>query len=144
MSRAYDDAAAAVQSYIESNDGFLSKIGGEVTRLDASRCEIQIDSVPVASANTTEDVAAHGGAVATLVDSAGGLAVRPHLDDPIADTVVTVSLDVDYLDAAQGELTARGEMLRRGGSMAFSRVDVESEGGLVAVGNGAFKIVEDR
>ncbi len=143
MSEASGDAAAAVQAYIESHDGFLSKIGGEITRLDSTCCEVAVDAGFVASANTTDDIAAHGGAVATLVDSAGGLAVRPHLDDPVADTVVTVSLDLNYLDAAQGELNARGEMLRRGGSMAFSRVDVEAGGDLVAVGNGAFKIVED-
>ncbi len=143
MSGATGDAAEMVQSYIESNDGFLSKIGAEIRRLDATCCEVSVDDVDVASANTTDSVAAHGGAVATLVDTAGGLAVRPHLDDPVADTVVTVSLDVDYLDAAQGEIVARGELLRRGSSMAFSRVDVEADGELVAVGSGAFKVVED-
>ena len=143
MSEASRDAAAAVQRYIESNDGFLSKIGAEIRRLDATCCEIAVEDDDVASANTTDTVAAHGGAVATLVDSAGGLAVRPHLDDPVADTVVTVSLDVDYLDAARGEIVARGEVLRRGSSMAFSRIDVEADDELVAVGSGAFKVVED-
>lgn len=142
MSEASRDVSDAVQAYIEANDGFLSRIGCRVTRLDREGCVVSVgDAAEVRSANTTGTVAAHGGAVATLVDTAGGLALRPHLDDPLRDTVVTASLNVDYHEAATEDVVARGEVERLGRSLGFSRVEVRSAGDVVATGSGCFKVL---
>jgi acyl-coenzyme A thioesterase 13 len=66
----------------------------------------------------------HGGALATLVDWAGGLAIASH--DARERTGVSVDIHVAYLAGAREgdtlEIDARAD--RVGGSVAFSSVDV--------------------
>ena len=136
-----EDAAEMLQSYIDSSDGFLSRMGAEVVKLTRDRTRVRLEySEDVA--NATQKGWLHGGAIATLVDSAGGLALRPYLDNPVRDGVATVSMNVDYLDAATDDVVAEAEVLRAGGTVGFSRVEViqEEDRDRVAAGRGAYRL----
>ena len=85
---------------------------------------------------TLEDIV-HGGAIASLIDTAGMAATWAADDEPSSMAGSTVTLNVNYLAAARGQdLTARAVVTRRGRSMVFSEVRVtEPSGRLVATGS---------
>ena len=74
---------------------------------------------------------AHGGAIATLIDSAACFAACAML----GRGVPTSNIRVDYLRPAGGELlVARAKVIRSGRTLALVDVDIESDGKLVATG----------
>jgi uncharacterized protein (TIGR00369 family) len=85
----------------------------------------------------------HGGAIATLIDTTAMAAAWA--DDqqvPESATGSTVSMTVDYLDAARGgDLLATGRPIRRGRSICFCEVTVsEPPGGrVVARGSAVYR-----
>jgi uncharacterized protein (TIGR00369 family) len=85
---------------------------------------------------TLEDVV-HGGAIASLIDTAGMAACWA--DDAVPESLAgsTVTLNVNYLSAARGQdLTAHAVVLRRGRTLVFSDVNVtDAAGQLVATGS---------
>ena len=85
----------------------------------------------------TMDDIVHGGAIASLIDTAGMAASWADDAEPDSLTGSTVTLNVNYLAAARGQdLTARAVVTRRGRNMVFSEVRVtESAGRLVATGS---------
>jgi uncharacterized protein (TIGR00369 family) len=79
----------------------------------------------------------HGGAIATLIDTAGMAACWAADEEPASMAGSTVTLNVNYLAAARGQdLTAHAVVTRRGRSMVFSEVRVTEPGDrLVATGS---------
>jgi uncharacterized protein (TIGR00369 family) len=79
----------------------------------------------------------HGGAIASLIDTAGMVACWASDEEPASMAGSTVSLNVNYLAGARGQdLTALAAVTRRGRSMVFSEVRVvEPDGRLVATGS---------
>jgi uncharacterized protein (TIGR00369 family) len=79
----------------------------------------------------------HGGAIASLIDTAGMAACWAADEEPASLAGSTVTLNVSYLAAAKGQdLTARAVVTRRGRSMVFSEVRVTEPGdSLVATGS---------
>ena len=77
----------------------------------------------------------HGGAIATLVDSAMGMAV--YRDDTAP---VTIEMKVTYLEPGQkGRLRAEAKVRKRGKRIMIAEVDVTDEGGeAIAHGIGTF------
>ncbi|BBE35294.1 PaaI family thioesterase [Sphingosinicella microcystinivorans] len=74
---------------------------------------------------------AHGGAIATLIDSAACFAACAML----GRGVPTSNIRVDYLRPAGGELlVAKAKVIRAGRTLALVDVEVESDGKLVATG----------
>src|SRR5919202_319023 len=71
----------------------------------------------------------HGGAISALADTAAMAAAWASDDEPEKVAGATVSLAVEFLAAARGELTAEARVLRRGGRLCFVRVDVSHRGG---------------
>ena len=72
----------------------------------------------------------HGGVIATLADTAAGLAMRSVIDTGARH--VTINLDVQYLRAARGgTLTARGHVVRKGRSIGFAEAEVHDDDGAV-------------
>ncbi|UPM42383.1 PaaI family thioesterase [Halocatena salina] len=141
-----DDVVAMVQQFIEQNHGYLSWLGVTVDEFthDSMTLTIPFDEKLT---NPTEPPTMHGGIAATLVDTAGGVALRPHLDNPLGGGVATINLNVNYLRRAAGDLTARAEVIRAGNSVGISRVTVESqtpddETHPVAVGQGAYRLFQ--
>lgn len=76
----------------------------------------------------------HGGAVATLVDVAGTVAIMTA--DAQGRPGVTTDLNVSYFAAGKGTVVAEATVLKAGRTLAFVTVDVrrEEDGVLVAQG----------
>lgn len=79
-----------------------------------------------------------GGVVATLIDHAGGAAIRTTLEDPAATPHASTELNVSYVRPASGDLEAEASVVRSGSSMGVVEVAVttihEGEPKTVAVG----------
>jgi uncharacterized protein (TIGR00369 family) len=72
----------------------------------------------------------HGGVIATLADTAAGLAVRSAIEPGSGH--VTVNLDVQYLRAgALGTVEAHGRVVRAGRSIVFAEAEVMGADGAV-------------
>jgi uncharacterized protein (TIGR00369 family) len=82
----------------------------------------------------------HGGAIASLIDSAGVLAIKATFPDAIGGA--TVSMTVNYLaPARQIDLVAEARIIRRGRSIVFLDVDVLApDGERVAKGQLTYKV----
>jgi uncharacterized protein (TIGR00369 family) len=79
----------------------------------------------------------HGGAIATLIDTAGMTAAWADDERPESWRGSTVSMNVDYLAAAAGsDLRATARVVRRGGTLCFCEVEVvDAAGAAVARGS---------
>ncbi len=76
--------------------------------------------------------AAHGGVVASIADSASGLALATLLD--AGQSTVTLDLRVNYTATVrQGLIVATGEVAHRGKTTAVGTVRITQNGTLVAV-----------
>lgn len=78
--------------------------------------------------NTRGDV--HGGTVAAIVDAAMSQAVRSLVDTGLG--VATMSMTLNYLAPARGEIVCRGTVVKRGRSIMFTEAEVTGEDGEVA------------
>jgi uncharacterized protein (TIGR00369 family) len=79
----------------------------------------------------------HGGAIASLIDTAGTAAAWSDDEVPESLSGATVSMNVDYVAAARGqELRAEASVVKRGRSLCFIDVGVtEPDGRMVARGS---------
>lgn len=145
-----DGAAEFVRHAIEERHGYLEWLGTRVDGVERGRIVL---SVPFDEklTNPTSPPTIHGGVAATLVDTAGGLAHRLNVEDPLSTGVATVNLNVNYLRRATGDLTATAEIIRTGSSVGVSEVEVVStipadddgetgEEKLVATGQPSYRI----
>jgi uncharacterized protein (TIGR00369 family) len=134
-----DDAAESVQEFLEENDSFLTWIGSEVEEVSPERAVVRL---PYHDNIGNGVGVVHGGVTATLIDAAGTLCLRPHLENPYEDTTATINLNVNYLEAADSEkdVVAVGEVVRAGGSVGVSRLRAEQGDDLIAVGQGAYRL----
>ena len=84
----------------------------------------------------------HGGAIATLIDSAASCAGWATPNPPENLRGSTVALNVTYIAAANGaDLRAEARVLRRGKNLSFIDVDVtDGSGTLVAKGTATYKL----
>ncbi len=84
--------------------------------------------------------AIHGGAISSLIDTAGGVAAWSALGED--ETVSTVDLSVDYLAPAglDGDLRADAQLLRKGNRVCHVRVSVTQGSVLVAEGRGVYSV----
>jgi uncharacterized protein (TIGR00369 family) len=83
----------------------------------------------------------HGGVIATLADTATGLAYRTVLEPGTAH--VTTQLSVTYLAPGRtGRILARGRVVKRGRRIGYAEADVQTEDGtLLARATALFAIV---
>jgi uncharacterized protein (TIGR00369 family) len=120
-----DEAAEFLRYAIEEEHGYLSWLGTEVDTVERGRIGLTIPFDEKLT-NLASKPTIHGGVAATLVDTAGGLALRLAAEDPLAVDVATVSLNVNYLRRATGDLHATADVVRAGSTIGVSRVDVVS------------------
>jgi uncharacterized protein (TIGR00369 family) len=85
---------------------------------------------------TIDDIV-HGGAIASLIDTAGMAATWSDDAEPEGLAGSTVALNVNYTSAARGkDLTTTAVVVKRGRNVVFSDVRVtEPDGRLVATGS---------
>jgi len=72
----------------------------------------------------------HGGAIATLADAAMSQAVRSTVE--MGAKIATISLTLNYLAPAHGELVCTGRVIKGGRSVAFAEAEVIDERGITA------------
>jgi uncharacterized protein (TIGR00369 family) len=112
----------------------VKHLGIELRALEPDRAELLL---PYKEEVATMGDVVHGGAIASLIDTAGMAAAWADDVEPEALAGATVSLTVDYVAAARGQdLLATATVARRGRSLAFTDVRVtEPDGRLVAKGS---------
>jgi uncharacterized protein (TIGR00369 family) len=120
-----DDARAFIQSYVDDH-GFLSFLDLSVERVADGAVELRVPYHEKLTNHGPGRGDVHGGIAATLIDTAGGLAVRTALDDPVDAGVATIDLNVSYLRPARGDLVAEGELVRVGSTVGVAEVTVEA------------------
>ena len=76
---------------------FMSLLGLEVDRFEADSVTLRIPANPQL---TNDGSQFHGGVIASLMDSAGGLAAWSNHDFDKGARAATVSIDVQYLSGA--------------------------------------------
>ena len=86
----------------------------------------------------------HGGMIATLADTAGGLAVRTALEP--GRRHVTAQFSVDFFRPARaGRILATGRAVRVGSAMAFAEAEVRDERGrLLARATSVLSVTAER
>lgn len=139
-----EDARAFLQRYIDQH-GFLSFLDLQVESLTPGRMVMRVPYDEKLANQNQGNGNVHGGIAASLIDTVGGLSVHATLDDPLNSGVATIDLNVSYLRPARGDLVATAEVIRIGGTVGVSTVDVVSttpdgEEAKVAVGRGSFRI----
>lgn len=143
------ETRAFMQSHIDDH-GFLAWLDLSVEALDPGHLVMRIPfreelTNPAIAGRDGDDRTVHGGVAATLIDTAGGLAVRSTLSDPVSTGVSSIDLNVSYLRPASGDLLATADVVRTGGTVGVAEVSVESETrghehDDVAVGRGSYRI----
>ena len=98
--------------------------------------------VPFDERLTNDGKEYHGGAIASLMDTAGAAAVWAGHDYDKGLRASTVSMTVNYVGRAQGDLLASAHCLKRGRDLNFSEIRVDDTNGtLVATGTLVYRIV---
>lgn len=142
-----EGAEEVIQHFLEHEHGFLSFLNMELEEFTSERAVLTVPFDDELT-NPTDPPSMHGGVAATLIDTVGGLAIRPHLEDPVDGSMATINLDVNYLRPATDDLVATAEPVRVGSTVGVAEVTVESETpeeGVepVAVGQGAYRLFHD-
>lgn len=116
---------------------FVTLLGFELTMFEGGRSEIRYVPKPehLNSFNVT-----HGGAQMTLLDVTMATAARsvtPELG------VVTIEMKTSFMQPAVGALTAKGELMHRTATMAFTQATVyDANGKACANATGTFKYMK--
>ena len=142
-----EDAAEVIRHYLEHQHGFMSFLNVRLEEFEHGRAVLSIPFDDKLT-NPTTPPSMHGGVASTLIDTAGGLALRPLLDNPVEGSMATINLNVNYLRPATNDLTATADVVRAGSTVGVSNVTVESEtpdGEVmpVATGQGAYRLFHD-
>ena len=125
--------------YFNEEVTFSRHIGARVERVEPGRSTISIDveEIHLNGAGTL-----HGGVYASLIDNAMGLSVLAL----VGVRTATVEMNVHFLGAVnQGRIVCESEVLHRTRRTATAEAKVrDSEGNLVALGTGAFRVFESK
>ncbi len=109
---------------------FPAHLGIELVEIDDGRARLRL---PFRPEMATIGTVVHGGAIATLVDTAAMVAAWAGAEVPDQLRGSTVGLTVNYLAPADGvDVTASAEVVRRGRRLATVRVDATSDDGTLA------------
>jgi uncharacterized protein (TIGR00369 family) len=123
-----------IRDFIPSSP-LVRHLGIELKTLEPDRAELLLPYRPELA--TMGDVV-HGGAIATLIDTTAMAAAWAHDEEaPESATGSTVSMTVEYVEAARGgDLLATGTPVRRGRSICFCDVTVTEPPGERVVAKG--------
>lgn len=119
--------AELVESFIPHSP-FVGEVGIELAELRQDRVELLL---PFREELATMGDVVHGGAISTLIDTAGMAAAwadGTEVAEPKGGA--TIGLSIDFVAPARREhLTAHAKVVRRGTSLCFCEVDVTGQGG---------------
>ena len=127
-----------VEQFIGSSP-FPALVGLKLDEIEEDRV---VMSLPFREELITMGTVVHGGAIATLIDSAASCAGWATPTPPENMRGTTVALNISYLKAAdRADLRAEAKVLRRGRSLSFIDVDVtDGDGTLLAKGTATYKL----
>ena len=115
---------------------FVEHLGFEMVFFDEGQSEIRY--TPEAEHMNSFNVT-HGGAIMTLLDVSMATAARS-IDKALG--VVTIEMKTSFMQPARGNLTAKGRLIHRSKSMAFTESTLfDLEGNACAHATGTFKYV---
>ena len=115
---------------------FVEHLGFELTLFEDGRSELVYDPRPE---HLNSFAVTHGGALMTLLDVAMAVAARSVQQDMGA---VTIEMKTSFMQPARGPLTARGHLMHRTATMAFTEGTVfDAQGKACAHATGTFKFV---
>lgn len=116
---------------------FNEFLGMQLVRRGEGEAELALELEPH---HLNRKRVAHGGVIATLLDSALGVAVISSI--PPEWWCTTVSLSIQFVSgAAPGRMIGSGRVTRRGRAVAFARGEVhDSRGKLVATAEGSWHL----
>ncbi len=122
-----------IQQFVP-NSPLVQLLGMRLEAIEDGRAELVLPFRPELA--TMDDIV-HGGAIASLIDTAGMAATWSDDTEPESLAGSTVALNVNYVAAARGQdLTATASVVKRGRNMVFSEVRVTEPGGrVVATGS---------
>ena len=117
---------------------FQAFVGATLEHVEADRVDVSMDVEP---RHLNLSGTLHGGMIATLADTATGLAYRSGLGD--GESAVTSSLSVAFLrPGGLGPVTARGRVVKRGSRFGYAEADVEdADGRLLARATATFTVL---
>jgi len=115
---------------------FVELLGFELVHFANNEAEIAYSPAPD---HENSFGVVHGGATMTLMDVVMAHAARS--EEPNMG-VVTIEMKTSFMRASKGRLTAKGKMLHRTATMAFTEASVFNEAGeLCSHATGTFKFV---
>lgn len=116
---------------------FVSLLGFQLSLFENGHSQIDYAPKPE-HYNSLNGV--HGGVSMTLLDVAMALAARS-VDPEFA--VLTIEMKTIFMQAAVGDLVAKGHLLKRTSKMAFTQASIyDASGNLCAHATGTFKYVK--
>lgn len=124
--------------------GYSELIGYRVTKRDTDYCELELI---VERKHLNRLNVPHGGSLATLIDTAAGIAVAFAQGPDRALPAVTLSLSMQFLGQAKvGDvLTATGRRVGGGRTIAYGTAEIKTQDGrAIARGDGTFRYVTPR
>ena len=115
---------------------FVEHLGFQMVFFDQGQSEMRFEPKPE-HLNSFE--VAHGGAIMTLLDVSMATAARS-VDK--TSGVVTIEMKTSFIQPARGPLVAKGRLMHRTRSMAFTETTLfDAQGALCAHATGTFKYV---
>ena len=113
-------------------------VGARLDRVASDEVDVSLDVEP---RHLNLSGTLHGGMIATLADTATGLAYRTGLDE--GTSAVTSSLLVTFLRPGEiGLVTARGRVVKRGSRFGYAEADVlDANGTLLARATATFTVL---
>lgn len=119
--------------------GFAGRLGIRPERADDGQAHVRFEA---AEAHLNPAGTLHGGVLATLVDSAMGLAVRSATDDE--EVPATSQLTITYLRPGRpGTLTVTAQVRTRGQHLTVCDADVEQDGRAIAHAVATFALLHE-
>ena len=116
---------------------FVQHLGFELTQFEGGHSEIRYTARPE---HLNSFSVTHGGALMTLMDVSMATAARSQWPEM---GVVTIEMKTSFMQPAVGPLVAKGELMHRTATMAFTQATVfDAEGRKCAHATGTFKFVK--
>ena len=121
------------------NSPYVGHLGMQLTDIQPGAATL---TLPFTNVLVTIGTVVHGGAIASLIDTAAMVAAWSDAEIPAKVRGSTVSLTVTYLAPAdQEDLRATARVLRRGRSLVYLDIEVYgASGSIVAKGLAAYKL----
>lgn len=118
---------------------YVTHLGMELTDIQPGMATL---TLPFDNSLVTIGTVVHGGAIASLIDTAAMVAAWSDIEVPAKARGTTVNLTVAYLAAAEKEdLLATARVLRRGRNLVYLDVEVRgASGNMVAKGLATYKL----